>query len=211
METLFIFALIFVPMGWLMWRMLRFTRDTIGTHSPLKVQRIYYTSLRSFFPFLDYVFVVTMLIFGAVILYAVIFARFSMSDPWLARISMLLVTPLPLGIASLVTIVDINHYTYVGHVTITTFPDWHEMEITVNGQVRRLKDGDIERIEIIHNNSKLQLGFAQYHLRDGDWFVLSLRTKGIWVIQEYFKNVPVEYTISAYPLIKSKHVATESL
>lgn len=211
METLFIFALIFVPVGWLMWRMLRFTRDTIGTHSPLKVQRIYHTSLRSFFPILDYLFVVTMLIFGAAVLYAVIFARFSMSNPWLARISMLLVIPLPFGLAILVTIVDISHFIYVGRVTISTFPDWHELEITFNGQIRRLRDGDLERIEIIHNNAKLQLGFARYYLRDGDWFILSLRTKGIWVIQEYFKTVPVEYSISTYPLIKSKHLATEPL
>lgn len=201
MGTLLIFLIVFLPVGWGLWRLLRFTRDTIGTHSPLKVQRIYRTTTWSFFRVFDYLFVIMALTMGVVLIYAVLFSSFSMSNPNLARAVFLIMSLVVLCLGIVVPIVDINHWKYAHNVEITTFPEEHEVEITLPDRVLRLRNGDLDNIRSFSNDAKLQLGFTEFYLTNGDLFTLSHRTEGLWVIEEYFKGVPVVHVTRHIPLI----------
>jgi uncharacterized membrane protein YesL len=202
MGTLLVFLVVFFPMGWLLWRMLRFTRDTIGTNSPLKVQRIYQTTFRSFFVRMDYLFVAICLVMGVVMINAALFASFSGPDPVIGRALLFIISFLFLCLAAIILIIDLNHWPYARGVVITTFPDEHELDIQLPDATLRIREGDIRKISIYRNSAKLQLGFTQFHLNNGDSFLLSFRTEGLEVIQEYFKGIPVEEFVQYVPLIR---------
>jgi uncharacterized membrane protein YesL len=203
MGTLLVFLIVFLLMGWLIWRMLRFTRDTVGTNSPLKVQRIYQTTFRSFFVRIDSLFVAIFLVVGVVMINAVLFATFSGTGPVIARTMLLIVSLVILGLAAVILAVDFNHWPYARGVVITTFPEEHELEIQLPDVTLRLREGDIRKISLYHNNGKLQLGFAQFQLNNGDTFLLPFNTEGLGVIQEYFKGIPVEEHLRHVPLIRT--------
>jgi hypothetical protein len=76
----------------------------------------------------------------------------------------------------------LNHWHYVRDAVILTFPDEHKIEVTFADKSFRLKNGDIEKIQIFHNTGKLQLGFVKYNLISGEHFILSFRSSGMWVI-----------------------------
>lgn len=202
METLIIFLIIFLPMGWLIWRMVRHTRDTIGSNSPMKVQRIYRTTIQSFFVRSDYLFVLMGLIMFGVTMHAVFFARFSTPYPEIGRVVVFLLSLSSLAVPAMIVSVDLNHWPYSRGVVITSFPEVHQLEIELSDAVLFLKDGDISRIQVFHNNGKLQLGFAVFYLTSRDHFILPFKTEGMWVIQEYFKGLPVEYFDRLVPLIR---------
>nr|WP_295932889.1 hypothetical protein [uncultured Dyadobacter sp.] len=202
MGTLLVFLIIFLPMGWLIWHMIRFTRDTIGTNSPMKVQRIYRTTIQSFFVRSDYLFVLMGLIMFIVTMHAVFFARFSTPYPEIGRAVVFLLSLSSLALPAMIVSVDLNHWPYSRGVVITSYPEAHQLEIELPDAVLVLKEGDISRIEILHNNGKLQLGFAVFYLTSGDHFILPFKTEGMWVIQEYFKGLTVEYFDRLVPLIR---------
>jgi hypothetical protein len=202
MGTFLVFLVVFLPMGWLLWRMLRYTRDTIGTNSPLKVQRIYQTTFRSLFVRFDYLFVVICAFMGVVIINAALFSTFSGPDPMIGRTILFVMSFVFLCLAAVILVVDLNHWPYARGVVITTFPDEHELEVQLPDAILRIREGDIRKIRIYHNNAKLQLGFTQFHLNNGDSFLLSFRTEGLEVIQEYFKGIPVEEFVQHVPLIR---------
>ncbi|TLV00361.1 hypothetical protein [Dyadobacter luticola] len=203
MGTLLVFLVVFLPMGWLLWRMLRYTRDTIGTNSPLKVQRIYYTTFQSIFLRIDCLFALMCAFIGIIIINAALFSTFSGPDPLIGRTILFVISFVFLCIAAVILVVDLNHWPYARGVVITTFPDEHELDIQLPGRTLRIKEGDIHKISIYHNNGKLLLGFTQFHLKNGDSFLLSFRTEGLGVIQEYFKGIPVEEFVRHVPLIRN--------
>jgi uncharacterized membrane protein YesL len=203
MGTLLVFLIVFLPMGLLIWRMLRFTRDTVGTNSPLTVQRIYQTTFRSFFVRIDSLLVAVCLVMGLVMINAALFATFSGTGSVIARTMLLIVSLVILGLAAVILAVDFNHWPYARGVVITTFPEEHELEIQLPDATLRLSEGDIRKISLYRNNGKLQLGFAQFQLNDGDTFLLPFNTEGLGVIQEYFKGIPVEEHVRQIPLIRT--------
>lgn len=202
MGTLLIFLVVFIPMGWLLWRILRYTRDTIGTNSPLKVQRIYQTTLRYFFVRIDYMLVAMCTFIGVLTIYAALFSTFSGPDPLIGRAILFVISFVFLSLAGIIFAIDLNHWLYARGVVITTFPDERELGIQLPDNTLRIKEGDIRKISICHNNARLQQGFNQFHLDNGSSFVLSFRTEGLEVIQEYFKGIPVEEFVQHVPLIR---------
>lgn len=182
MGTFLVFLVVFLPMGWLLWRMLRFTRDTIGTNSPLKVQRIYQTTLRSFFVRFEYLFVVICAFMGIVLLNAALFSTFSGPDPVIGQTILFVMSFILLCLPAIILIIDLNHWRYARSVIITTLPDEHQLDLQLPNISIRIKEGDIQKINMYHNNAKLRLGFAQFHLNNGGSFPLSFKTEGFEVI-----------------------------
>ncbi|WP_439557032.1 hypothetical protein [Dyadobacter sp.] len=203
METLIVFSMTFIPMGLAIWRMIRLTRDTIGTNSPLKVVRIYKTTAWSYFASFDSLFILYGFFGSGLVISAVLFARFSTPNPELGCIIMSLIAFVLLGLGSAVLAVNLNHWHHVRGAVITTFPEKHELKIEVGGTMFHLKDGDLIKISFQRNEGKLQLGFARYYLASGDSFVLSNKNSGMWVVQEYFKRVPIEYKERYLPFINT--------
>lgn len=108
-----------------------------------------------------------------------------------------------LGAGLLMLAVKLNHWAYIKDITIETFPELHQLEIAFKDVVLRLSDGDIQKLVVYHNdNPKMPLGYAKCYLTNGDHFVIPGRTRGEWVIVEYFKNIPTESVVRRFPFIR---------
>lgn len=205
METLIVFLIVFVPFGWYMWVTLRFTRDTIGTNSPMKVPRFYKTTVWSYFVRSENLFVFYAIVGGAFLIRISLFSYISYTVDYQGLLRLLI-----FGFAVflficglLILAVDLNHWNYAKDVTVETFPDKHELEIAFQDVVLRLRDGDIEKIVVYHNNgAKLVIEYAKCFLTNGDHFVVPGKLSGQWVVIAYFKNVPIEYIIQRFPFIR---------
>ncbi|WP_141110453.1 hypothetical protein [Dyadobacter psychrophilus] len=139
---------------------------------------------------------------GVVVIKAALFSTFSGPDPVIARTILLVMSFVFLCLAAVILVIDLNHWPYARGVVITTFPDEHELDIKLPDATLRIREGDIRKVSIYHNNAKLQQGFVQFHLNNGGSFLLSFRTEGLEVIQEYFKGIPVEDFVRHVPLIR---------
>lgn len=111
------------------------------------------------------------------------------------------VTLLLLSVVTFFMILDLNHWKYTENVRLTTNPDQHELELTFSGIVLRIRDGDIQKVLVTQNQAKLRFCYHTYFLQNGDHFILTDRMPGNWVIQEYFKKIPVEYHYKSFPYI----------
>lgn len=204
METLIIFLGVFVPVGWGIWRLVRHTRDTIGTNSPVKVRRIYRIGGWAYFLTFDNAFLCLMLIAGSFFLVAA--ATIPMASdigyPLIGRLLLFSLGSILIGIALYLLLIDVNHWKYADGVIIETFPEEHELEITFSDTKLRLEEGDIARVLITSNNgAKMPITYRTYYLTNGDYFILPDKMPGAWVIQEYFKKIPAEFKHKRFPFI----------
>ncbi|MDR6807788.1 hypothetical protein J2Y45_004988 [Dyadobacter sp. BE34] len=205
METLITFLIVFVPFGWFMWKVLRYTRNTIGANSPMKVSRFYETTAWWYFVRMDNLFVFYSLVFGVFLYKISLFGYISYTVDYqtLMRIGMLIGSVFFLGAGLLILALELDHWFYAKDITIETFPETHELEITFKEVVLRLKEGDIEKLVVYHNgNYKMPFGYAKCYLTNGDHFVVPNYTRGEWVIVEYFKKIPTEYVRQRFPFIR---------
>ncbi len=204
METLVIFLMIFIPFGGFIWMVLRFTRNTIGENSPVKVKRFYQIDSWAYFFKFDNLFAVFFIVMGLLLFQTTLTARMGadISYPALARGTLLIGTALFAGLGFVILSIDINHWKYVEGVVLETFPEEHELEITFGERKLRLKEGDIVRVLITSNEARMRISFMTYYLANGDHFILSDKMPGVWVIHEYFKKIPTEYRKTQFPFIE---------
>lgn len=202
METLIIVLGVLVPVGWGIWWLVQHTKNTIGTNSPLKVKRIYQINSWLYFLTLDNAaFVVfggmgVMLLMGAFVFHFV-----PETNALPGRVFVFSVGAIIVGVSLGTLLIHINHWKYTEGVIIETFPEEHELEITFGDTKLRLRESDIEKIRITGQQSKMNITYTTYFLRNGDHFILSYKMPGAWVIREYFKKIPVEYKHKRFPFI----------
>lgn len=205
METLLVFLIVFVPFGWFMWKVLRFTRDTIGSNSPMKISRFYKTTAWWYFLRMDNLFISYTLVFGLFLYKISLFGYFSYTVDYqmLIRFAMLIASTFFLVVGMLLLALQVNHWCYAKDITIETFPESRELEIAFKEVVLRLKYDDIEKLVVFHNNNyKMPLGYTKCYLTNGDHFIVPNYTRGEWVILEYFKKIPIEYVVRRFPFIR---------
>lgn len=203
METLIIFLGVFVPVGWGIWRLVRQTRDTIGTNSPVKVKRIYQIDRWAYFVTFDNIMFCFMGMMGFVLLIVTFtFPFVPETNAFIGKTLALILCGLIIGLTLNAFLIDINHWKYVEGVVIETFPKEHELELTFGDSKLRLREGDIIRVLITGNQgAKRSITYTTYYLANGDSFVLPDKMPGAWVIQEYFKKIPTEFKYKLFPFI----------
>ncbi|GGH52195.1 hypothetical protein GCM10007423_56360 [Dyadobacter endophyticus] len=204
METLIIFLGVFVPVGWGIWRLVRHTRDTIGTNSPVKVKRNYQIDAWAYFLTFDNAFLCLVLIAGSFFLVAAFTIPMAPDTgyPFVGRLLLFSLSCIMIGLSLYVLLIDANHWKYAEGVIIETFPEEHELELTFGDSRLRLKEGDITRVLITSNEgAKMPITYTTYYLANGDYFILPYKMPGAWVIQEYFKKIPTEFKRKRFPFI----------
>jgi len=204
METLVVFLIVFLPFGWFMWVTLRFTRDTIGENSPLKVRRIYYITEWQYFVNLNSLMLYFLMGMGVILLRLsfTMYVSYTVSNPLLARLFVLFLAIELLVLSIYMIAIDINHWKYIQGVVIETIPEEHALEITFTDEVYRIRAGDITRAAIISNGNRHQIGYAIYYFSNGDYFIIPDAMPGSWVIREYFKDIPVNRIRQRFPFIR---------
>ena len=194
METVIVFLVVFIPVVWGIWRMLLFTRDTIGRNSPLKTFRTYKTTPWSFFVRMDPLAGLGAFLFSGYLFNVALFGYIPPEEhEVLSRIFLFVLAFLMITIGIFVFALYSNHWRYAKGIIINTFPDTHELEIAFPDVRFRLNSNNIERVREYNNdNVKLPLICTEYFLTNGDHFIISAKANGAWVIQEYFKSAAVE-------------------
>ena len=203
MDTLFIFSFVFGIFGWCIWQLLQFTRDTIGENSPLKVKRIYTSTTFRYFVTIEN-FVIYYMTILAGMFFKLLFTmevHVSHHMAWLVYLLIFVIFASLLFMVILYLSLLVNHWKYTENVVIETRPETHQVEVNLQGRIIRLSEENIERIQIVHTNSKLNFGYLTYYLVGGDFFILSSRMDGFWVIQEFFKKTSVKYEMKRFPYI----------
>ena len=203
MDTFVIFSCVFGLFALCMWGLLLYTKNTVGSNSPLKVVRVYQIQDWQYFTKLDTLlscYAIYVSFFG---LKVTATTEISPSEnyPWLIYLILVLLPIILLGMGIFSLTLTWNHWKYTKGVVLTTNPELHELNLNFAGHQLILRDGDLEKIVVVSNASKLRFCYYTYYLTNGGHFSLSEKMPGIWVIQEYFKKVPVESRHDWYPYI----------
>lgn len=208
METVLIFVLIFGLFAWGMFKLLRFTRNTVGENSPLKVRRVYRISESKYFLSFDSLFVYFLAYFTLHWIYIVAFVlpTSTIADGvslWpiygISGLLLLLLSSLAWYGLSL----TFNYWKYTKNVSLCFDPETKTLRVTSDNGEQLIRDGDIESVEIVSNqNHKFYYGYYKFRLADGNELILTEKTPGVWAIFEYFKELPRVYHKRRFPIIR---------
>ncbi|TDE12450.1 hypothetical protein [Dyadobacter psychrotolerans] len=204
MDTVLIFLIVFGIAGGGIWQLYRVSRDTYGNNSPLKVDRVYQISTVSYFTSLDSITSYPLLIMALVILTMPITKGFPVFETKQGLGSLLFISLGSLNTysAGYFLVFQYNYWKFTEGVILTSIPYSHEIHVNVKGKEIILRKGDIERISIVSNNTRLRFSYYTYYLTNGEKFILTDRMPGLWIINEYFRNIPSEYSVKVFPYIK---------
>lgn len=105
------------------------------------------------------------------------------------------------GLGVLAFALLLNHWPYARGVSITTSPADHSLEIALRDRVMTLREGDIERIEMVVHKARVGSSYQIYYLANGDRFLLPEIVR--WdIIHEYFPKIPFSTSSSYFGFIK---------
>lgn len=204
MDAFLLFFFIFGIAGFCIWRLLIFSKERYGTNSPLKIVRTYEITAWEYFTRIDNLVMLPFPIMALLFL-RLIFTmevKVEVGQIWLVYVVMIVVVLMLSYISAYHIILNLNYWKLTENVSITTNPEDHTLLIDIQGKEIVLREGDIEKIRMVANSSKIYFSYFKYYLRNGDTFTLTDRTPGIWAIGDYFKRIPVEYEYKLFPFIK---------
>lgn len=204
MDTFLLFAFFFGLFGWGMWWLLRFTRDTVGENSPLKLSRVYQVSELKYFTRFDGIMASLTVLMGVIVFFQL--AKMPLptdkSHSVFFQLAIFLAPLSLLGLGALSFALQLNHWPYVRDVIIRTNPSDHALEITFSDRSLTVREGDIERIHAVHGKARISYGYWIYYLNNGDRFIMSSQMPGKEVILEYFPKIPFSSSESQFGFIK---------
>ncbi len=204
MDTFLIFFFIFGTAGFCIWRLLLFSKDRYGENSPLKISRTYETDALEYFTGFDHLIAYPFGILVIVFMFLFIKPTITQSThyTWYVYLIIFLTGAICLYAFTYLMIFHFHYWDFTKNITFTTNPSDHAIHLNVQGKEIVLKNGDIEKIVYTSNNTKMHFAYSRYYLINGETFVLTDQTPGLWVIQEYFKRIPVEFCYELFPFIK---------
>lgn len=205
-DSFLLFAFIFGIFGWAIWGLLKYTDDTVGKNSPLKVTRSYEVTTFQYFTKIENLTIYYFALVGLACL-TKIPGTFSPSVylfDWRISAILMLICIIMIGLPIYYLYLDLNYWQYTKSVRITYHPDEKTVEIDFPEKTYLIQQGDIKNIETISSGGKIRFGYSIYSLMNGDSFILTDRTPGTWAIQEYFKKIPSKWTEKRFPVIKNE-------
>jgi hypothetical protein len=204
MDAFLLFFFIFGIAGFCIWRLLIFSKERYGTNAPLKMARTYKITGWEYFTRIDNLVMLPFPIM-AILFLRLIFTmevKVEAGQVWLVYLVMASVLLMLFYISAYHIILNLNYWQFTKDASITTSPDDHTLFIDIQGKEFVIREGDIEKVLMVANSSKLYFSYFKYYLTNGDTFTLTDRTPGIWAIGDYFKRIPVEYEYKLFPFIK---------
>jgi hypothetical protein len=201
------FLLIFIffgVFGLIIWLLLKYSENTYGKYSPLKISRSYEISAFQYFTKLDNYAVYYL---GVLSIYCLIklpdaFSPSKYIYDWRYTALLLLICIIFIGLFLYYLNLLLNYWKHTRNICITYQPEEKIVEISFPEKKFIIQEGDIKSIEMIRNGGKIQFGYFVYTLTDGESFILTDRMPGTWAIQEYFRRIPCKMTEKRFPFIK---------
>lgn len=206
MSVLLIFLIVFIPLGLYIWRMLVFTKNTVGENSPFERVRTFSgQSLKGIYFDLmvtGYLSVISVFLIG------VIFYAFQNTHQWIIPkpFAYLLLSGFTFFIAYVIIVqwVIIRDYRKFGpRYDFTFYPE--DRSILLHQHNRIIRHEDIQKIEMVTNDhSKLLRYYIRYILNDGFSFIVVDYHPAASLLREFLKTdkVPFSYQVTNLPLIQ---------
>lgn len=203
-DSLLLIAFLFGIFGLVIWRLLRYSENTVGKYSPLKISRSYQIIAFQYFTKFDNLFFYYIGLSGLYLLSKVLdtFSPSVYLYDWRNPASLIFISLLMLGFSAWYLYLDLIYWHHTKNISVTYQPEEKIIEIDFPDKTYTLRDGDIDHIEMITNGAKMQFGYYIYSLTNGESFILTDRMPGVWAIREYFKKIPFKMTLKGFPLIK---------
>lgn len=203
-DSLLLIAFLFGIFGLVIWRLLKYSENTVGKYSPLKISRSYQIKAFPYFTKFENLFFYYIGLGGLYLLSKVpdTFSPSVYLYDWRNPASLIFISLLMLGFAAWYLYLDLIYWHHTKGIRVTYHPEEKIVEIDFPEKTYTLGEGDIRHIEMITNGAKMQFGHYIYSLANGESFILTDRMPGVWAIQEYFKKIPFKMTIKGFPLIK---------
>jgi hypothetical protein len=204
MDTFLIFFFIFGIAGFCIWRLLLFSKDRYGENSPLKVARTYNSDFLDYFTSIDHLLSYP---FGVlVILFMFLLVKPTITQTTGYNLAVYLMIILGALICMYIftyhMIFHFHYWDFTKDITLTTSPTDHSIRLNIQGKDYVLAGSNIERVVYTSNNTKMHFAYYKYYLKNGESFVLTDRTPGLWVMKEYFRKIPIELSYQYFPFIK---------
>jgi hypothetical protein len=96
-----------------------------------------------------------------------------------------------------------NYWKYTKDVIIRFEPSTKTIYVSTTHQEYILRGGDIVKVDFFTNDRpKIQFSYYQFTLQNGEKFILTERTRGVYGILEYFKKIPTQTQKQLFPLIR---------
>lgn len=97
----------------------------------------------------------------------------------------------------------LNYWKYTKNVSITFHPELKCITINTDADEYNLHEGDIGNVEIFTNgNHKMFFAYYRLELKNGEELILTSRSKGVFGIFEFFKNIPSTRYVRWFPIIR---------
>ena len=181
-----------------------FSKDRYGANSPLKVVRTYQTDILSYFTRLDHLVSYPFGVLVIMLIFLFIKPTITQSDhyTWAVYLLIFFGGLFCLYLFTYHMVFHFHYWDFTKNITLTTSPSDHKIHLNIQGKIFVLKEEDIQKVVYTSNNTKMQFAHYRYYLKNGENFVLTDRIAGLWVMQEYFRKIPIEYSYKLFPFIK---------
>ncbi|RRA98986.1 hypothetical protein [Larkinella rosea] len=212
MNVFLTFAFVFLPVGWFIYKMLRFTAKTVGNESPLAIVVSYEIDEWEYFTQFNYLLNVFFTLISVLLLYITVFFAIPAAKAywhWIIGLSLLATTLYSLWFMTLVFRLDWQYWLITRNKTVTLDPTDKSLEIATWQETIRFTATDLQEIEK-HGpglkSSRMVAGYSYlvFKLKTGRSFCLNFNKSYLdFALEDYFKTVPIRYVPHKIPWIKA--------
>ena len=201
MNAILIFATVFLPVGWFIYRMIRYTAKTVGDESPLATAVTYKIEDWDYFIRFDFLVLGLLTWVSLYMLYIMLFMGISSATAywhWLICLGCLASSFYGLSYVVLVLKLNWQYWLITREKTITLDPADKSLTIATAEEIIRFSAADVQEIEQHTSglsSSKMAAGFSYliFSLKDGQAVYLNLNKSYLdFAIDDYFKTVPIQ-------------------
>lgn len=205
-ETLFLVAFTMVlllgPFALMIFSLLKHSKET---YSVLYTARTFSTSAFEYFFCFEIFFGSFLVIMSGFIFSASIGMKVSTSSvpDWCAYVTIYFLILMTLILGMYIFYIVLNYWKYTKNIIIAFDPEKKSIIINTDYQEYILHEGDIENVEIFTNNNyKLFFAYYRLKLKNSEELILTSRTKGVFGIFEFFRNIPSVSNVKRFPIIR---------
>ncbi|GAB3895716.1 hypothetical protein GCM10028803_12520 [Larkinella knui] len=210
MNVFLITVSVLAPFGWVIYKLLRYSAQTIGDESPLVIVVTYEIEDWEYFVSFNFFFLLFFTLINLFFLYAAVFFQISaaaVSWHWFIRLCFLASSVYALWWCVLLFRLEWQYWLITKGKTITLDPTDKSLEIATSQETVRLTAADVDEVEKHApglNSGKMVAGYQYFifKLKDGRRVYLNHNKSYLdFAIDDYFKTVPTQRISHKIPWI----------
>lgn len=212
MNVFLITVSVLAPFAWVIYKLLRYTAQTIGDESPLVIVVTYKIEDWAYFSRFNFLFLIFFTLINLFMMYVMLFIAIPSATAywhWLIGMGCLASSVYGLWYTFLIFKLEWQYWLITRNKTITLDPTDKSLEIATRYKTVRFAADDVQEIEQHSSglaSSKMVAGYGYliFKLKDGRTAYLNLNKSYLeFALEDYFKNVPFRRIPHKIPWIKA--------